>query len=205
MAKSDAYVIGASGHGKVVASTLVAAGYNVAGFFDDDDLLHAAKFFQLPVIGGKDKYFQMGCPPAVVGIGNADARKDVARRYSGRYLKAVHTNAYVHSSAKVGVGSVIFAGSIVQPDTLIGEHAILNTGSIIDHDCWIGNFVHICPGVSIAGNVTIRDGAWIGIGAQVIQGISIGEGAVVGAGATVIRDVPDNVTVVGTPARISRY
>ncbi|MER9140858.1 sugar O-acetyltransferase [Mesorhizobium sp. M0051] len=59
-------------------------------------------------------------------------------------------------------------------------------------------------GLEIARPVEIGANAWIGGGAIILGGVSIGEGAIVGAGAVVTRDVPDNTTVVGNPARAVR-
>lgn len=56
-------------------------------------------------------------------------------------------------------------------------------------------------GLEIARAVEIGANAWIGGSAIILGGVSIGEGAIVGAGAVVTRDVPDNITVVGNPAR----
>jgi len=56
-------------------------------------------------------------------------------------------------------------------------------------------------GLEIARPVTIGDHAWIGGSAVILAGVSIGEGAIVGAGAVVTRDVPEDTTVVGNPAR----
>ncbi|NTV99750.1 MAG: serine acetyltransferase [Oscillochloris sp.] len=51
---------------------------------------------------------------------------------------------------------------------------------------------------------TIGDEVFIGAGARVLGGITIGNGAIIGANAVVINDLPDGVTAVGIPARITR-
>ena len=52
--------------------------------------------------------------------------------------------------------------------------------------------------------VTIKKNAWICVNATICPGVTVGENSVVAAGAVVTRDVPDNVVVGGTPARIIR-
>ncbi|WP_215191852.1 sugar O-acetyltransferase [Exiguobacterium sp. s7] len=50
--------------------------------------------------------------------------------------------------------------------------------------------------------IRVKRNAWIGAGATILPGVTIGENAIVAANATVTKDVPDNVTVAGTPARV---
>jgi sugar O-acyltransferase (sialic acid O-acetyltransferase NeuD family) len=203
MPENSVFIFGASGHGKVVASTLVSAGYEVAGFFDDDPGLHGSIFFESPVLGGREAFAILKAPDAVMGIGNGGIRKKLAKDFPlTHWIPVKHQTAWVDSSAIIGHGTVVFARTVVQPDVRIGRHCIVNTGATVDHDCRIEDYVHICPGVNLAGNVIVESGAWIGIGSRVVQGITIGAGAIVGAGATVIQDVPEGATVVGTPARI---
>lgn len=202
MPQQAVYIFGASGHGKVVASTLVSAGYNVAGFYDDDPGLHHTVLSGLPVLGGQDAFAELIHPSAAMGIGNGAIREVLVKKFHNvTWIRAIHAKAWIAPSVRVGEGTVIFAGAIVQPDVNIGEHCIINTGATVDHDSNIAEFAHICPGVHLAGNVTVGRKAWIGIGSQIIQGVSIGADAVVGAGSTVIRDVPDGTTVIGTPAK----
>jgi maltose O-acetyltransferase len=59
-------------------------------------------------------------------------------------------------------------------------------------------------GDELAHPVVIGDNVWIGANATILPGVSIGRNVVVGAGAVVNRHVPDNVVVVGAPARIVR-
>lgn len=52
--------------------------------------------------------------------------------------------------------------------------------------------------------VHIKKNCWIGAGSTILPGVTVGENSVVGAGAVVTKDVPDNVIVVGNPAKIIR-
>lgn len=52
--------------------------------------------------------------------------------------------------------------------------------------------------------IHIKKNAWIGAAATILPGVTIGENSVVGAGALVTKDVPDNVIVVGSPAKITK-
>lgn len=81
--------------------------------------------------------------------------------------------------------------------------ATIVTARRIGVGCWINQQVTIgysqrsgCP--SIGDHVTINAGA------KVLGGISVGNHVVIGANAVVTKDVPDNVTVAGVPARIIR-
>jgi UDP-perosamine 4-acetyltransferase len=62
----------------------------------------------------------------------------------------------------------------------------------------------VAPGAAIASLVRVGEKTMIGIGATVIERIKIGANSIVGAGAVVVDDVPDNVVVVGVPARVLR-
>jgi len=81
---------------------------------------------------------------------------------------------------------------------------IINTRASIDHDCTIGNSVHIAPGSVLCGNVTVGEESFICAGATVIPNLVIGRNVTVGAGSTVIMDVPENLTVVGSPAKATK-
>jgi sugar O-acyltransferase (sialic acid O-acetyltransferase NeuD family) len=112
-----------------------------------------------------------------------------------------HPMASVSTTARIGAGTIVSAGVIVQSNAEIGRCCVLNTSCTIDHDNIVGDFVSIAPGAHTAGGVKIRDEAFIGLGALIINGVTIGRRASVGAGAVVLRDVAEGVTVVGNPAR----
>jgi sugar O-acyltransferase (sialic acid O-acetyltransferase NeuD family) len=200
-------VLGAGGHAKVVIATLQAAGFTVAAVFDDDAAKQGSALLGVEVQGTLAEFANSSHRRAVIAVGNNAARMRLAEGLQTQlqnveWVTAVHPQTCVYASVRLGAGTVIFAGAVVQPDAIIGAHAIINTGATIDHDCIIGDFAHIAPGTHLAGDVRINRGAFIGIGAAVIPGRSVGEWATVGAGSTVIKDIPARATAVGAPARV---
>lgn len=198
-------ILGASGHGKVVADAAELSGWNEIVFFDDawPDVKSNSVW---PVLGNTaDLLASVGEFSGVaVAIGNNAIRLEKLNllRNQGVVLPAIiHPNSVVSRYAKIGDGSVVCAGVIVNADAQVGAGAILNTGCSIDHDCVLAEAVHISPGARLAGGTKVDACAWVGIGAVVRQLITIGADSVVGAGAAVVKDVPEGATVVGVPAQ----
>jgi sugar O-acyltransferase (sialic acid O-acetyltransferase NeuD family) len=196
------YVIGASGHGKVVVATLQAAGVVVAGVLDDDPAKHGLRVLGVPVQGPSEMALDSE-HAVVVAVGSNATRKSFVDLLDCRvaWSTGVHPAATVHPSVEIGEGTVVFAGAVIQPDSVIGRHVIINTSAAVDHDCRISDYVHAAPGVRVAGDVLLGEGVFMGVGACAIQGVHVGDWATLGAGAVAIRDVPAGVTAVGVPAR----
>jgi len=198
-------ILGASGHGKVVADAAQAGGWASIEFFDDAWPERSSNGVW-PVIGNGAQLLDRisEFDGVIVAIGtNAVRRQKLERlRNQGAALVSiVHPSAVVSPHAVLGEGSVVFAIAVVNAFSRIGEGAILNTGCSVDHDCDLGACVHVSPGARLAGGVTVGDESWIGIGASVRQLVAIGTQVVVGAGAAVVSDISDNMTVAGVPAR----
>ena len=102
-------------------------------------------------------------------------------------------------------GVQIIQGAIVNRGVSIGKHTIVNTNATVDHDCKIGDFVHIAPGATLCGGVKVGKRTLIGANATVLPNCEIGANVNVGAGAVVTTDLPDNVVVVGVPAKIIKH
>lgn len=199
-------ILGASGHGKVVADTAECCGWQTIDFFDD-------AWPQVDSNGGwqvvgdtallkKSLHTYEG---VLVAIGNNQIRHQrllELEEAGARLCSLVHPAASVSRHCSLGRGGVVFAGAIINAGARIGLGAILNTGCSIDHDCELGVGVHVSPGARLAGGVRVGDLSWIGIGASVRQLVRIGRQVTVGAGAAVVTDVADLLTVVGVPARV---
>ncbi len=196
-------VVGASGHGKVVADLASVSGWRVSFFDDGVPVGTAVSVWQ--VEGALSDLLQAvrEFDGFVVAIGDNKVRTDLFERLlkqGGVSPALIHPGACVSSHAKIGEGSVVMAGAVVNVDAEIGRNCIINTGATVDHDCHISDGVHISPGANLAGGVNVGSQSWVGIGAAIKQRITIGKSCVVGAGAAVIYDVADNSVVGGVPA-----
>lgn len=193
-------LIGAGGHGKVVADTAQATGFRDIVFITGDSSGRRQNG-QWPIVGSAED-FQPSEMPCFLAVGDNSTRAALWRRYNLVDSPVLsHPASVVSPSATLGPGTLTVAGSIINADARVGRGGILNTGCSVDHDCALGNFVHISPGARLAGGVTVGDRSWIGIGAVVREGVALGADVTVGAGAVVVNDIPDGATVVGVPAR----
>lgn len=198
-------VIGAGGHGKVVADIALASGFEILGFLDDKGTEAPLPGFQvLGTIGQVPLLAQeWGSLGMAIAIGDNGSRKRIVDQLRGSglpFIRLIHPSAIISPFAHIGVGTIVMPGAVVNAGAAVGEHAILNTCCSVDHDCSIGDFAHISPGVHLAGNVAVGEGSHLGIGAFIIPGQSIGEWSIVGAGAVVVKGIPPRVMAAGVPA-----
>jgi len=151
----DLVVIGGGGHAKVVIATARAVGYEVTGILDEDETKYGKFVLDVPIIGGLDLLRSGMYERAVIAIGDNRERQRIAHYYKGfcTWVTLIHPYSFVHSTCLIGDGTVVFAGVVIQPETIIGEHCIVNTSASVDHDCFLGDFVHIAPGVRLTGGV----------------------------------------------------
>ncbi|MDK2800261.1 MAG: hypothetical protein PWQ70_1880 [Clostridiales bacterium] len=203
-------LLGAGGHCKVVID-VIKTFYDIVGITDIDRSKHGQEFYGIAVLGNDDilhEMFAKGVRKALVtlgSIGNSSIRKklfEYAKDIGYDMINAVSNDTVISKSVRMGVGNIVMDGVIIHADAVIGNNTILNTSCIIEHDCMIEDHVHISPGAKLAGAVRIGEGTHIGLGANIIQNISIGKNCIIGAGAVVTKDIPDNCTAVGVPARV---
>jgi len=200
-------ILGCGGHGAVVADiATVIGGWEEIVFFDDR-FEKTRQVFGFPVLEALNGVFanETDGYEFFVALGDATLRLQWISKLqiSGKHLVTlIHPSTSVSKRSSIGKATLLKPYSVVDAGVSIGQGCIINSGSTISHGCTIGDGVHICPGVNIAGDVSVGNQTWVGIGASTIQGVKIGEKTIIGAGAIIVDDIPDNVTVVGNPARI---
>jgi sugar O-acyltransferase (sialic acid O-acetyltransferase NeuD family) len=129
---------------------------------------------------------------------------ELERRFGLRYHTLVHPTAYVSPQAQLGQGVFVGANSVIGPGAILGDHVFVNRGVTIGHDTQIGSFSRIQPGANLGGLSRIGSGVTIAIGATLLERLVIGNGAFIAAGAVATTDVPDDVLVFGSPAKITK-
>lgn len=202
-------ILGASGHGKVLADIAELTGWKQIVFFDDA-WPEKASNGAWQVIGDTQMLLNNinNYQGVIVAIGNNKVRQQKLQQLDSagaKLITLIHPSATVSRYTQIGLGSVIVAGAVINPDCIIGSGAIINTCSSVGHDCTLGDAVHICPGARLAGGTEVDDRAWVGVGSSVRQLIKIGADAIIGAGSAVVKDVPASTTVMGVPASIKLY
>lgn len=202
---------GGTGQAKVLAEALDEKHWRIAAIIDERRI--DSPLPGVPVLAGADglRAFLAGHSSAdprhfAVAIGGEHGRDrlqihELMSLLGLMPLTIVHPRAFVARDASLGAGVQVLAMAAVCSHVRLEHAVIVNTGATVDHDCRIGAGAHIAPGAHLAGEVVVGDGAFIGTGASILPRVRIGMHAVVGAGAVVTRDVPDNVTVAGNPAK----
>jgi sugar O-acyltransferase (sialic acid O-acetyltransferase NeuD family) len=176
----------------------------LAGFLDDDPSLWGKHLLGYPVLGPISTWTDWDVDELIIAVGDNRQRRRLFDRLTAAgavFTSVLHPRATVGVGASIGRGAVAFANVVVNSESSVGDNVILNTMCSVDHDTVVEAHVHLAPGARTAADVQIGQGAFIGMGAMICPGVRIGSWAVVGAGAVVTRDVADNATVVGVPAR----
>lgn len=204
MAK-DVVIIGAGGHGKVIADIVVKSGDNVIGFLDDSKEVGDVIINKFAIIGkvedceklqqgNKDLFF-------VIAIGNNYVRKDIFEKYKLNYYTAIHPTAVIGMDVQIGIGTVIMANACINSSAKIGNNCIINTGAIIEHDNVIEDNVHVSPNATLCGTVRVGECTHIGAGVTVRNNVYITSDCVIGAGGVVVKDIENKGTYIGVPVR----
>jgi len=206
-------VVGASGHGTVVADMFLKQGkFDVLGFIDSYKAA-GSDHCGYRILGTEAilpevlcRHYGLGC---IVAIGDNSIRSQMVERIESiapdlPFITAIHPSAQIGSCVLVGAGSVVMAGVVINANTTIGAHCIVNTSASLDHDNRWGDFSSIGPGGTTGGNVTVDEFSAVAQRAVILHGRRVGPHTVVGASATVLKDLPGYVVAYGTPARIIR-
>lgn len=198
-------ILGASGHGKVVADAASLSGWTEIVFFDDA-WPGVTQNGPWDVAGGSRELMARaaGFQGVVIAIGNNGirmARQQELEKAGLNVVSVVHPSAVISLYAVVGAGSVVFANAVVNACASVGAGCVVNTGAVVEHDCLVGDFSHLSPNAVLAGGVSVGRQVWVGACASVKQLVVLGDEVTVGMGSVVLRDVPAGQTVVGVPAR----
>ena len=181
--------------------------WRLLGFIDDRPEAQGTQVLGLPILGARTELQRLADHGAaffnnVTGsLAGAQQVAELLASFGPPLPSLIHPEAEL-DHVEWGAGCFLPHGSSLGTGVRIGKHLAARLRVVISHDVTLGDHVFIGPGAVIGGYARIGDGAFIGAGATVMSGCKVGARAMVGAGALVKADVPDDVTVMGVPARV---
>lgn len=194
-------IIGASGHGKVIADIIIKSSDKVVGFLDDG-VEKGTLVAGIEVLGKTEDYKNFADCEFVIAIGNPYIREKIADMLDVKWYTAIHPAAIISSlDVEIGEGTVVMANAVINSSAKIGKHCIVNTAAIVEHDNVLEDYVHISPNATLAGIVTVGKSTHIGAGACTKQVLNIAPDCTIGAGTVIVKDITESGVYVGTPAR----
>lgn len=202
----DLLMIGASGHGRVVADLAEQTGRYREVFFLDDCIERIGSWFAGRKVLGTSAYAMEHVKDyeIFIAVGHSAVRERLMEQLEAVHAVIpvlVHPSAVVARDVLIGSGSVVMAGAVVNSGAHLGKGVIVNTCSSVDHDCVVEDFVHIAVGAHVAGTVHIGRHTWIGAGATVSNNLTIVDQVMLGAGAVAVKDLLSSGTYAGVPAK----
>lgn len=194
-------ILGAGGHGRVVADAALASGrYDRVSATDRDPARCVGEL--VPMVPLRAINAPAAGEGVHVAIGNAAHRERECNALGAAQLQSVvHPDATVSPSAQAGAGCFIAARAVVAPGAVLGTSVIVNHGAVVDHDVRVGDFTHIAPQVALGGGAVIGSRVLVGAGAVVLPGVRIADDVIVGAGAVVREHITQAGVHAGVPAR----
>ena len=204
-------ILGAKGQAKEILEILYQSKYNDTIVFYDDISKDSRKlvFGSFQILNNVEEvkeFYNNRQFKFSIGIGNPLLRYRLYKKFEkigGELTSTVSPRSDIgHYGIKINKGCNIASGVVITSDIKIGKGCLINYNVTIGHDSIVDDFVELCPKVSISGNCRIGKQSFIGANATILPNINIGFNSIVGAGSVVTKDVPDNTTVVGVPARI---
>lgn len=209
-------IYGAGGFGREVACLLKRINneteptWNLIGFFDDG--VESGKCNEYGKVLGNIETLNAWTEPlsVVFAIGSPKIVELLYRKVHNPNIEfpniiAPDTLFLDKENVRMGQGNIFCSRCLVSCNIMIGDFNTFNCSINIGHDTKIGNFNSIMPAVKISGGVSIGNRNFLGVNSVILQYKSIADDTIIGASSVVLRNIKNEGTYVGNPAKKIQY
>lgn len=203
------YIIGARGFGREVYHIATEAlgfktEYKIIGFLDDKSTALDDYKGYPPIISSVEDFQPSKDDVFVIALGEVQYKKKYAEiliSKNANFYTLIHKDAYISQNVKLGKGCIICAYARISCDVTVGDFNTFQPFSAVGHDVKIGNYCHFNTYSFMGGFVEIENEVTLHTGAIVHPHKKIKNRSIIGAGSVVLRNVPENITMYGNPAK----
>lgn len=202
-------IIGARGFGREVYDLATqCAGYNIEyvikGFLDDKiDALDGFENYP-QIISSVEAYKIQEEDVFVCAMGAVKWKKhyvELVLQKGGSFINLIHPTTKLNTNALVGIGLLAFMYSNISNDCVIEDFVTIQGYVGLGHDTKIRKWAHLSSYSFTGGFVVLEEESTLNTRATVLPHVIVRKGATVGAASLVIRNVKENTTVFGVPAK----
>lgn len=206
-------IIGARGFGRAVYDLAIAMPqyqneFDIKGFLDDKADALAGYENYPPIISSVEAYDIQPDDVFVCALGDVRYKKhysEIILNKGGHFMNVIHPSAHIGTNVQLGNGCIVAGNVWIDSDTKVGDYVTLQTGALIGHDCQIDSWSIIDSACFLAGFVHLEESVTVHPHSSIIPHITIHKDAIVNIASTVIREVKENSTVMGNPAKKIEY
>lgn len=140
-----------------------------------------------------------------IAVGEPDAKRKLYEKIKAdgyRLATLIYPNAIVSPSAKIGEGVVIKYNVIISADAVVEDNVYIQSNVTVGHDVVIRKHCQLSAYSHVSGKTIIEEGVYVGVHCPIRESLLIGKNSILSMGAVVLKDVPEEVIVMGNPARV---
>lgn len=117
----------------------------------------------------------------------------------------IHPKAMVFAEGRVGAGSVVLAGTVIEPHATVGLNSMIWANCTVAHHSNIGNHCWIASGSVVAGQATVKDRTFLGVNVTISNQVVVGQDNLIGGHAMIQKNTKDNEVYLARSGEIHRF
>jgi sugar O-acyltransferase (sialic acid O-acetyltransferase NeuD family) len=202
-------IIGARGFGREVYDLAKqCSGYNVEyiikGFLDDKSG-PLSDFKNYPkIISSVEDYEIQENDIFVCALGSVKWKKyyiELILAKGANFINLIHPSTILNTNVITGKGLIVFMHSNISNDCIIEDFVTIQGFVGLGHDTRICKWSHLNAYSFTGGFVVLEEEVCLNTRATILPHVTIHKGATVGACSLVIKNVKEETTVFGVPAK----